>query len=53
MGNKEIAACFNLELQTVKNYVHNILEKLRVSNRREAASYALSLALIDDTYYQP
>jgi len=36
MSNKEIAARFQLELQTVKNHVHNILEKLRVKNRREA-----------------
>ena len=36
MSNKEIAASFQLELQTVKNHVHNILEKLRVKNRREA-----------------
>jgi two-component system nitrate/nitrite response regulator NarL len=36
MSNKEIAAYFHLELQTVKNHVHNILEKLRVNNRREA-----------------
>jgi len=37
MSNKEIAAYFHLELQTIKNHVHNILDKLRVNNRREAA----------------
>jgi two-component system nitrate/nitrite response regulator NarL len=36
MSNKEIAAYLRLELQTVKNHVHNILEKLRVHSRREA-----------------
>jgi two-component system nitrate/nitrite response regulator NarL len=36
MSNKEIATHLKLELQTVKNHVHNILEKLRVRNRQEA-----------------
>ena len=43
LSNKEIAAQLHLELQTVKNYVHNVLEKLRVSNRREAAAYSRQL----------
>jgi two-component system nitrate/nitrite response regulator NarL len=38
MSNKEIATYLKLEIQTVKNHVHNILEKLRVHNRREAAA---------------
>ena len=38
MSNKEIASHLMLELQTVKNHVHNILEKLRVNNRREAVA---------------
>jgi DNA-binding NarL/FixJ family response regulator len=38
MSNKEISDHLKLELQTVKNYLHNILEKLRVHNRREAAA---------------
>ena len=38
-SNKEIAADLRLELQTVKNHVHNILEKLQVHNRHEAVSY--------------
>jgi two-component system nitrate/nitrite response regulator NarL len=38
MSNKEIAICLKLELQTVKNHVHNILEKLRVRNRRDAVA---------------
>jgi two-component system nitrate/nitrite response regulator NarL len=37
MSNKEIAEYFHLEVQTVKNHVHRILEKLRVINRQEAA----------------
>ena len=37
--NQEIAAQLLVEIGTVKNHVHNILEKLNVSNRDEAASY--------------
>ena len=37
--NQEIAAQLLVELGTVKNHVHNILEKLNVRNRDEAASY--------------
>ena len=45
MSNKEISSELGLELQTVKNYVHHILEKLRVNNRRAAATYAQKAAL--------
>lgn len=37
--NQEIAALLLVEIGTVKNHVHNILEKLNVNNRDEAASY--------------
>ena len=37
--NQEIASSLLVELGTVKNHVHSILEKLNVSNRDEAASY--------------
>jgi two-component system, NarL family, nitrate/nitrite response regulator NarL len=39
-SNKEIAVRLQIEIQTVKNHVHNILEKLQLHSRREAASYA-------------
>ncbi len=39
LTNQEIAARLLLEVGTVKNHVHNILEKLNVSNREAAASY--------------
>jgi two-component system NarL family response regulator len=39
LTNQEIAARLVLEVGTVKNHVHSILEKLNVSNRDEAASY--------------
>ena len=37
--NQEIAALLLVEIGTVKNHVHSILEKLNVKNRVEAASY--------------
>jgi len=40
LSNKEIAARLNIEVQTVKNHVHNILDKLQVDGRREAAKWA-------------
>ena len=36
LSNKEIARHFSLSLSTVKNHVHNILDKLKVHHRREA-----------------
>jgi len=39
LTNQEIAARLVVEVGTVKNHVHSILEKLNVSNREEAASY--------------
>jgi DNA-binding NarL/FixJ family response regulator len=38
LSNKEIAARLCIELPTVKNHVHHILEKLGVSRRGEAAA---------------
>ena len=38
MSNKQIARELGLEVSTVKNHVHNILLKLRVTNRSEAAA---------------
>lgn len=38
LSNKEIAARLRIELPTVKNHVHNILEKLNVRRRAEAAA---------------
>lgn len=37
--NQQIAQQLVIEVGTVKNHVHSILEKLRVSSRGEAASY--------------
>lgn len=41
LSNKHIAARLCISLSTVKNHVHNILEKLNVRNRAEAIRYAL------------
>ncbi len=37
--NKEIAARLGIEVSTVKNHVHNILDKLKLQDRRSAARY--------------
>ncbi|WP_164103310.1 response regulator transcription factor [Candidatus Laterigemmans baculatus] len=39
-SNKQIAAELNVSLYTVKNHVHNILEKLKVDSRVEAVKRA-------------
>jgi len=41
LTNKEIADHLIIEVGTVKNHVHNILEKLNVSSRGQAAEYLL------------
>jgi two-component system nitrate/nitrite response regulator NarL len=38
LSNKAIASRLSIELATVKNHVHRILEKLRVQSRGEAAA---------------
>ena len=38
LSNKEIAVQLGIEVATVKNHVHNLLEKLRVHRRAEAAA---------------
>jgi len=40
LSNKEIATRLHIEVQTVKNHVHNILDKLQLDGRQEAARYA-------------
>jgi DNA-binding NarL/FixJ family response regulator len=39
LSNQEIADRLYIEVGTVKNHVHNLLQKLNVSNRWEAAAY--------------
>jgi two-component system NarL family response regulator len=40
LPNKEIAYRLSIEEQTVKNHIHNILDKLQLHNRLEAVQYA-------------
>jgi DNA-binding NarL/FixJ family response regulator len=44
LSNKQIAARLGIELATVKNHVHNILEKLHVHRRAEAVSLLMRRA---------
>lgn len=44
LSNKDIAVTMRLSPSTVKRHVENILRKLRLKNRVEAAVYAISNA---------
>ena len=46
LSNKEIAEQLHIEEQTVKNHVHNILDKLQLHNRLEAVQYARERKLL-------
>ena len=46
LGNKEIAGALHISENTVKTHVRHILEKLNLSNRAEAAAYAVRNSLI-------
>jgi DNA-binding NarL/FixJ family response regulator len=48
LSNKEIARSLQIELSTVKNHVHNILEKLHVRRRAEAVSAARMRGGLDE-----
>lgn len=39
LSNKEIAVRLHIEVSTVKNHVHNILDKLQLHNRHSAVKY--------------
>jgi NarL family two-component system response regulator LiaR len=44
--NKQISTSLNIQLSTVKQYIGNILSKLRVRSRTEAVAVALKLGLV-------
>jgi DNA-binding NarL/FixJ family response regulator len=46
LSNKEIAQALSIELPTVKNHVHSVLEKLNVHGRTAAAARARRLGLL-------
>ncbi len=48
MTNKEIGAQLHIAENTVKNHLRNILEKLHLHNRAQAAAYAVREGLVDD-----
>jgi two-component system, NarL family, nitrate/nitrite response regulator NarL len=45
LSNKDIARRLSIEVATVKNHIHNLLEKLRLHRRGEAAAYVRTAAL--------
>jgi DNA-binding NarL/FixJ family response regulator len=47
LPNKEIAQRLFIETQTVKNHVHNILDKLQLHSRLEAVQYARERNLLE------
>lgn len=55
LSNREIAATLYISEYTVKNHLHNILDKLGVSNRREAVKSArrYGMSTYDTLYGQP
>ena len=48
MSNPEIGEKLFLSENTVKKYLHNILEKLHLNNRVEAAIYAVREGIVKD-----
>jgi DNA-binding NarL/FixJ family response regulator len=46
LSNKEIGKRLRISVSTVKNHVHNVLEKLGVGHRREAVKLAYRLGLL-------
>lgn len=47
VSNQEIGARLHISVHTVKNHMHNILDKLKVGSRREAAEVAIKKRLVD------
>ncbi len=46
-SNKEIGGFLNIAESTVKRHLHNILEKLQMENRVQAAAYAVRTGLVN------
>ncbi len=48
LSNKAIAQQLSIQTQTVKNHVHNILDKLHLHNRLQAVEYARERKLLQE-----
>jgi DNA-binding NarL/FixJ family response regulator len=53
LRNKEIATRLRITLATVKNHVHNLLEKLQANGRREAIRRAYENGLLENPLPAP
>jgi DNA-binding NarL/FixJ family response regulator len=49
LTNKEIAVRLHVEQQTVKNHMHNILERLSLRRRQQAVQYAWEAGMLHKT----
>ena len=47
LSNKEIASFLNISVQTVKNHIHNLLQKLNLDGRKEAVRFARQFRLLE------
>ncbi len=50
-SNKEVAQTLGIALHTVKNHIHNILEKLQTDNRMKAVVFAVREGFLDSEKY--
>ncbi|NUM75011.1 response regulator transcription factor [candidate division KSB1 bacterium] len=48
LSNKAIAQQLSIQTQTVKNHIHNILDKLQLHNRLQAVEYARERKLLNE-----
>jgi len=53
LGNKEICRRLHITVQTVKNHVHGILNKLQVHHRREAVRLGYEMGLLVELRENP
>ena len=52
-SNQEIADHLNISIHTVKTHIRNILDKLQLDNRTQAANYAMSCGLVSPLNDEP
>lgn len=49
LKNRDISHMLSISESTVENHIHNIYEKLNISNRAQATAYAFQCDLIKTT----